>query len=404
MLYTACVERTLLASRVGFVVERTDDGLREQQVLPGLVFADDIVLLSGSTGDLQTLITNCAEAMAPLGLQFNAKKSAVIAFSGPETPGSLTLPCGGLLPQAAEYRSLGVNFSAQQDYTANQEKHLRGASQRASQILRRKCLWGFNRFTMVRELWKTVHVPALTFANAVVCPTAQTREWLERSQRAVGRLAPGCHGNVANEAIRGDLGWSRFEAREAGSKLAYEGRLRLMQPHRWARRMFDYIHRNSIRTSPVQEETERKWAKAVETLVRQTEADTWRRDMEGKSTLKLYREHKREIRVEPLYDNSVASSLLFEARAGALRTRVYRRRFDENVGSVMCRVCNADQETIEHLVLHCASLTPAPIDGTALPLALGFSPRVPSGSGDQVNQVATTKSQLREWWAIVRAH
>ncbi|KAH7941446.1 hypothetical protein HPB49_013762 [Dermacentor silvarum] len=223
------------------------------------------------------------------------------------------------------------------DYTANQEKHLRGASQRASQILRRK--------------------------------------------------------------------------------------LRLMQPHRWARRMFEYIHRNGVRTrwtkrlqqlskkygffaSPVQEETERKWAKAVETLVRQTEVDTWRQDMEGKSTLKLYREHKQEIRMEPLYDNSVASSLLFEARAGALRTLVYRRRYDDNVGSVMCKVCNADQETIEHLVLHCASLTPAPIDGTTLPLALGFSPRVPSGGGGghQVNQVATTKSRLREWWAIVRAH
>lgn len=94
MLYTACVERTLLASRVGFVVERTEDGLREQQVLPGLVFADDIVLLAGSTGDLQTLITNCVDAMAPLGLQFNTKKLAVIVFSGPETPSSLTLPCG----------------------------------------------------------------------------------------------------------------------------------------------------------------------------------------------------------------------------------------------------------------------------------------------------------------------
>ncbi|KAH7977810.1 hypothetical protein HPB49_003685 [Dermacentor silvarum] len=179
--------------------------------------------------------------------------------------------------------------------------------------------------------------------------------------------------------------------------------LRLMQPHRWARRMFDYIHRNGVRTrwtkrlqqlskkygffaSLVQEETKRKWAKAVETLVRQTEVDTWQRDMEGKSTLKLYREHKQEIRMEPLYDNSVASSLLFEARAGALRTLVYRRRYDDNVGS--------------------AILTPVPIDGTTLPLALGFSPRVPSGGGggDQVNQVATTKSRLLKWWAIVRAH
>ncbi|KAH7959553.1 hypothetical protein HPB49_011875 [Dermacentor silvarum] len=164
-----------------------------------------------------------------------------------------------------------------------------------------------------------------------------------------------------------------------------------MQPHRWARRMFHYIHRNGIRTrwtkrlqqlskkygffaSPVQEETERKWAKAVETLVRQTEADTWRQDIEGKSTLKLYREYKQEIRVEPHYDNSVASSLLFEARAGALRTLANRRSFGDNG----------------------VSLTPAPTDGTMLPLALGFSPRIPSSGGGS-DQVATTKSRLNEW-------
>ncbi|KAL1479198.1 hypothetical protein MTO96_052051 [Rhipicephalus appendiculatus] len=55
-----------------------------------------------------------------------------------------------------------------------------------------------------------------------------------------------------------------------------------MQPHRWTRRVFDYVHRNCIRTrwskrlqhlsrrygfyaSPVKEDTERKWAKAVKT-------------------------------------------------------------------------------------------------------------------------------------------
>lgn len=417
MLYTAGVERKILASGVGFVVERISDGLKEQQTLPGLVFADDIVLLAGNSGDLQTLVTSCAEAMAPLGLQFNTKKSAVVNFSGPGLPGLLTLPDGGLLPEAPEYRYLGVNFWAQVDYTANHERHLRQTSQRAGQVLRRRCLWGFNRPIMVRELWKAVHVPALTFANAVICPAAQTREWLERSQRAVGRLALGCHGNVANEAVQGDLGWSCFEAREARSKLSYEGRLRLMQPHRWARRIFDYVHRNGIRTrwskrlqhlsrkygfyaSPVQEDTERKWSKAVKTQVRMTEADTWRRDMEEKSTLRIYRESKQEIHVEPLFDNSVASSLLFEARAGALRTLAYRRRFDDSVGDAMCRVCGADEETIEHLVMNCEGLTTAPTDGTTLQQALGFSPNdAPDGGG-----VATTKKRLSEWWTKVRAH
>lgn len=76
---------------------------------------------------------------------------------------------------------------------------------------------------LVQELWKGVHVPALTFAKAVVCLTAETRAWLKRGQREVGRLALICHRRVAVEAIQGDAGWSSFEAREAKSKIAYEG-------------------------------------------------------------------------------------------------------------------------------------------------------------------------------------
>ncbi|KAH7960504.1 hypothetical protein HPB49_020543 [Dermacentor silvarum] len=116
----------------------------------------------------------------------------------------------------------------------------------------------------------------------------------------------------------------------------------------------------------------------------QTSGLTARAHMEGKSTLKLYREYKQEIRVEPHYDNSVASSLLFEARAGALRTLAYLRSFDDNMGSAMCSG---------------TSLTPAPTDGTMLPVARGFSPRVPfsGGGGDGGDLVATTNSQLNEW-------
>ncbi|KAL1487358.1 hypothetical protein MTO96_031015 [Rhipicephalus appendiculatus] len=97
-----------------------------------------------------------------------------------------------------------------------------------------------------------------------------------------------------------------------------------MQPHRWTRRVFDYVHRNCIRTrwskrlqhlsrrygfyvSPVKEDTGRKWAKAVKTQVRLSETDTWRRNMEQKATLRTYREHKQEICVEPLFDNKALS-------------------------------------------------------------------------------------------------
>ncbi|KAL3190477.1 hypothetical protein MRX96_019995 [Rhipicephalus microplus] len=51
------------------------------------------------------------------------------------------------------------------------------------------------------------------------------------------------------------------------------------------------------------------------------------------------------------YDNIIGSSLLFEARAGALCTLEYRRKFDGTVvSSNLRRVCAVESEMQEHLV------------------------------------------------------
>ncbi|KAH8042333.1 hypothetical protein HPB51_021944 [Rhipicephalus microplus] len=268
------------------------------------------LVMAERSSDLQRLVTLAANHLKSLGLHFNAKKSAILQLSGVETI-DVQLPDGGSIP----------------------------ASVRAANVLRRRSLWGCNRFVLVRELWKAVHVPVLTFANAVICLSAATRQWLERGQREVGRLALACHGRVAVEAIQGDLEWSSYEAREARSKAAYEGRLRLMNDQRWARRVFRYtaikgmntprrrrLHnlcrKYSLFTDPVQEDSERKWAVGVRNRVQEAETSMWQAAMEMKPSLALYRAHKTTISAERLYDNNVGSALLFEARAGALRTQV----------------------------------------------------------------------------------
>lgn len=86
---------------------------------------------------------------------------------------------------------------------------------------------------MVRDLQKLVHVPALTFVDAVVCLSTPTQKWLGRQQHAVDRTTVGYHRYVANETVQGDHGWSSFEARRASSKLSYRGRLQFMQRKHW---------------------------------------------------------------------------------------------------------------------------------------------------------------------------
>lgn len=285
-----------MESGVGFAFRLMIGGVAQTWTLPGLVFADDLVLLAERSSDLQRLVTLAADHLKSLGLHFNAKKSAILQFSGVETI-DVQLPDGGSIPVSDKYRYLGVNLCTSADLYDKQEEHVRQASVRAANVLRRRSLWGCNRFVLVRELWKAVHVPVLTFANAVVCLSAATRQWLERGQREVGRLALACHGRVAVEAVQGDLGWSSYEAREARSKAAYEGRLRLMNDQRWARRVFRYtaikgmntpwrrrLHnlcrKYSLFTDPVQEDSERKWAVRVRNRVQEAETSMWQAAME----------------------------------------------------------------------------------------------------------------------------
>ncbi|KAH6947304.1 hypothetical protein HPB50_018362 [Hyalomma asiaticum] len=372
MIYVSGLEQTLLASSIGFSFTHLYGGTPVTWKLPGLVYADDLVLLAESPTDLQQLVTLAATHLYHLDLTFNAKKSAALQLSGSPPGADIYLPGGDQIQWDTEYRS----------------------SQRAANVLRRKSLWGCNRFLLTRDLWKAVHVPGLTFANAVLCLNVTTRQWLERGQREVGRMALGCHGRVAIEAIQGDLGWSTFEAREARSKATYEGRLRLMDDERWPRRLFRYASLTGTQTQwcrrlgnlkrkfgmsakPVVEDRMQKWAHAVKTQVCEEETEQWRRAMENKSTLLTYRTHKAGIGTEPLFDSSA------------------------DVDRAICRICGVEEETTEHPVLHCTGLRPDHVEGTTFPLALGF--RKDNTENRVVHRaVPNTKLRLVQWWRKTR--
>ncbi|KAH8027617.1 hypothetical protein HPB51_007167 [Rhipicephalus microplus] len=90
------------------------------------------------------------------------------------------------------------------------------------------------------------------------------------------------------------------------------------------------------------------------------------------------------LQVRLLWMNKAMSALLFEARAGALRTQVYHRHFDPSLtdGTVQCRTCGKDEENMEHLVLHCECLCPHQTDGATLTEALGFVKDCGAPGGD----------------------
>lgn len=180
MLYVARMEERLIRSGLGFLLQNMEEEENVKWVLPGLTFADDIVLTGGSVETMQQLLDICADEAAVLGLQYNTTKSAVVQFAGSEKMRVESLKLGvDDIKVLNMYRCLGVTLSNEVDY----HTHLRLAAMRGASILRKRSLWSCNRFIMSRELWKGVVVPGLTFVNAVVCVPGELRAVFERRER-----------------------------------------------------------------------------------------------------------------------------------------------------------------------------------------------------------------------------
>ncbi|KAG0411534.1 hypothetical protein HPB47_011338 [Ixodes persulcatus] len=218
-----------------------------------------------------------------------------------------------------------------------------------------------------------------------------------------------------------DRGGRRLRKRWWDAEVQAAIRLRQEQnkEHRM-KRLYQLQHKYDFFSEPVDASTETEWTSEVRKRVRDCETQQWLQDAQTKSTLGVYLAKKITIASEVrLYDNSLGSRFLFEARAGALRTLSYRRRFDTTVTSTACRVCGANNETVEHIVLDCAKLKPSRSQDNgprlprplALTKALGFTDSeigqsiavcpatgLKVASNDTKRIVADTKRRLEDWW------
>ena len=86
----------------------------------------------------------------------------------------------------------------------------------------------------------------------------------------------------------------------------------------------------------------------IKTIKKHHDDALWNTDLENKSTLTLYREHKKKIQEEQqLYDNTAATTTLFEARTGTLKLNTIKRHNGEDT---KCNLCEHSNENLEHFL------------------------------------------------------
>lgn len=379
MLYIWDVESELQKQGVGFRVKTqrwTWNTRRKIHFnMSGLLFADDLVLMARSYRDMEKLLVAMTKYGDENELLFNPDKSAVVVYSphelGPHRGLSIQ---GRSIPEARDYKYLGITLSDSRNYLNKQEVTWERSATIALHQMHATTLWGFNRFEIARVQWKATAVPKLTYANAVLVMSKTLRQKLERSQRSAGKWALGIPGaRVADEFIEGELGWSSFEARDAQSKLKYLERVRAMPDHRWPKALMTMIELSNQKTKLYQEtehlraeyncedirlqydDTGRpllgQFGKLIRKRILETQERFWKRNMQLKTSLQNYIKGKNTRGVPSyLYDNSRGSSLLALARANMLPTRA---RMTNSGEDKTCPRCGVYDETTEHVIFEC---------------------------------------------------
>ncbi|KAH9369412.1 hypothetical protein HPB48_007190 [Haemaphysalis longicornis] len=144
---------------------------------------------------------------------------------------------------------------------------------------------------------------------------------------------------------------------------------------RWKKRVHALAHKNDV-PLPVLNNIKETSPSGKQLRERVVAAETrrWAEKVVAKPSLRRYASHKHTISQEHFYADLPGSAMLFEARAGVLRTRMGRRKWDD-AEEVMCAVCGEEEETAEHIVLSCEQQNPNQPSDTTLAEVLLRIPR-----------------------------
>ncbi|KAL1417542.1 hypothetical protein MTO96_026761 [Rhipicephalus appendiculatus] len=218
--------------------------------------------------------------------------------------------------------------------------------------------------------------------------TNKDREWLNRTVKIEPDLGDAWAYYYKFELLHGS------ERKERLARQVFDYLAATCMRKNWTNRIYRLEKKYGFFTAPIQADTWQEYVKDVRNRVQEKEEELWLQGMGGKSSMALYGQHKRTIGAVFIYDNSLGSNLLFEARAGVLRTLERQRTIDSEQRDVLCRVCECADETMERIVVQCKEIEPQCRRDTLLHFALGFE-----GDGGEMNRgaVERTKRRLKRW-------
>ena len=236
----------LYIADLGRILEESNLGIKiNEKVLPGLFFADDMVLW-GEDENLQKTLDIIGEFAATWKIEFAGEKSAIIPFNRTTKPNKKwnlgrkpPNKAGEQVPihvsEVDDGRYLGIMFRRVHNiYKEQHDKALKKA--RWCSVYMRNLLSGVaNPITMVNKLWAIYATPTFTYGlEAIAYPKSYIQQ-LETVQNQFLKLTLQLPPYTANEGVLATFGLQPLETIILKLRLLYHQYLSTLHERRWAR-------------------------------------------------------------------------------------------------------------------------------------------------------------------------
>ena len=340
------------------------DGLR----LCILLYADDIILIAESEEDLRKALICTRNFGSVCNLAISQNKSKIIVAG--KQPNSMPGAIEGLkVVDSVRYLGLTLDRNGFQN---NVEKKIIMGKQWIGRM-GAEARFQTHSNQIIRDSWKVMAVPQIMYGAETIQFTKKHISDLETIQNKIGKIALNAGSLLTNVANRGEMCWSTFNSRIARTKLKFKAKIDLADQNSW----ISIVHRAKCAKNELAESCYKfltsydiRWRlddcnliindtkmadrnnikNRIDNIIMKKELERWKKEMDGKTSLTIYREKKAPLWCN-IYSRRPGTRTLMEFRTDSF---ISKQRVNWLYTSVTCDLCPLrKEENTEHIILHC---------------------------------------------------
>lgn len=321
-------------------------------------FADDGLILAQTKESVERAIDLLIKKGEETGLEISKEKSKIIIFNEKEVIEKIKD-----IEVTDTIKYLGVEINNKKNCFKVYKKKVVQKARQMANMTYSMIVQSSNKLLIGKTYWKSIVLPTILYASAIIGFTKQEIEELQKIENSVYRVILGAPKYTQVAALRGEIGASKMETRIRENQIKY---MKYIEEH----------NRNDLLKRILDEKKEIKneyWIKTSEEFMKNAgltynmirhakieiikdriqdwDLKNWQKEIQEKSSLKIYKNCKQELKgEEKLYDNKTSSAIMFQARTNNLNLND-RKRF--NGEETKCFMCEGENENLNHFILWC---------------------------------------------------